>query len=93
MAEFKYEIVEKIAVLSESSKGWRKELNLISWNDRDPKYDIREWSPDGDKMGKGVTLTDEEVAILKEASIAERSEARNLPRFINTIELHRPKAF
>ncbi|KQM09914.1 MAG: YdbC family protein [Candidatus Methanomethylophilaceae archaeon] len=67
MAEFKYEIVEKIAVLSESSKGWRKELNLISWNDRDPKYDIREWSPDGDKMGKGVTLTDEEVAILKEA--------------------------
>ena len=67
MAEFKYDIVEKIAVLSESSKGWRKELNLISWNDRDPKYDIREWSPDGDKMGKGVTLTDEEVAILKEA--------------------------
>lgn len=67
MAEFKYEIVEKIAVLSESSKGWRKELNLISWNDRDPKYDIREWSPDGDKMGKGVTLTLEEVAILKEA--------------------------
>mgnify|MGYP000891219208 FL=1 len=48
MAEFKYEIVEKIAVLSESSKGWRKELNLISWNDRDPKYDIREWSPDGE---------------------------------------------
>ncbi len=67
MAEFKYEIVEKIAVLSESSKGWRKELNLISWNDRDPKYDIREWSPEGDKMGKGVTLTLEEVAILKEA--------------------------
>ncbi len=67
MAEFKYDIVEKIAVLSESSKGWRKELNLISWNDRDPKYDIREWSPDGDKMGKGVTLTLEEVAILKEA--------------------------
>ncbi|MDD4185063.1 MAG: PC4/YdbC family ssDNA-binding protein [Candidatus Methanomethylophilaceae archaeon] len=67
MAEFKYEIVEKIAVLSESSKGWRKELNLISWNDRDPKYDIREWSPDGDKMGKGVTLTLEEMAILKEA--------------------------
>lgn len=67
MAEFKYEIVEKIAVLSESSKGWRKELNLISWNDRDPKYDIREWSPEGDKMGKGVTLTLEEMAILKEA--------------------------
>jgi len=65
--EFKYEIVERIAVLSESSKGWTKELNLISWNDRDPKYDIREWSPDGEKMGKGITLSDEEVAILKSA--------------------------
>ena len=67
MPEIKYEIVEKIAVLSESSKGWTKELNLIKWNDRDPKYDIREWSPDGSKMGKGITLSDEEVAILKEA--------------------------
>jgi Uncharacterized protein conserved in bacteria len=65
--EFKYEIVEKIALLSESSKGWTKELNLISWNDRDPKYDIREWSPDGEKMGKGITLSDEEVSVLKKA--------------------------
>jgi hypothetical protein len=65
--EFKYEIVEKIAVLSESSKGWSKELNLISWNDREPKYDIREWSPDGEKMGKGITLSDEEVRVLKDA--------------------------
>ena len=65
MAEFKYDVVERIAVLSESSKGWKKELNLISWNDREPKYDIREWSPDGEKMGKGVTLSMEEVAILK----------------------------
>jgi hypothetical protein len=65
--EFKYEIVEKIAVLSESSKGWTKELNLISWNDREPKYDIREWSPDGEKMGKGITLSDEEMVILKSA--------------------------
>lgn len=67
MANITYEIVESIAVLSESSKGWTKELNLISWNDRDPKYDIREWSPDHEKMGKGVTLSDEEVAILKKA--------------------------
>ncbi|MDR3075402.1 MAG: YdbC family protein [Candidatus Methanoplasma sp.] len=65
--EFKYEIVEEIAVLSESSKGWTKELNLISWNERDPKYDIREWSPDREKMGKGITLSNEEVAILKSA--------------------------
>lgn len=67
MPEIVYEIVEKIAVLSESSKGWTKELNLISWNDRDPKYDIREWSPDHKKMGKGVTLSNEEAAILKKA--------------------------
>lgn len=67
MVEFKFEVTEKIAVLSESSKGWTKELNLISWNDREPKYDIREWSPDGSKMGKGITLTDEEVAVLKKA--------------------------
>ena len=67
MPEIKYEIVEKIAVLSESSKGWTKELNLIKWNDRDPKYDIREWSPDGSKMGKGITLSEEEVEVLKKA--------------------------
>ena len=67
MVEFKYEVVERIAVLSESSKGLTKELNLISWNDREPKYDIREWSPDGSKMGKGITLSDEEVAVLKKA--------------------------
>jgi hypothetical protein len=65
--EFKYEIVEKIAVLSESSKGWTKELNLIRWNDREPKYDIREWSPEGEKMGKGITLSIEEMEILKSA--------------------------
>ena len=65
--EIKYETVEKIAVLSESSKGWTKELNLIKWNDREPKFDIREWSPDGSKMGKGITLSDEEVAVLKKA--------------------------
>lgn len=67
MPEIVYEIVEQIAVLSESSKGWTKELNLISWNERDPKYDIREWSPDHAKMGKGVTLSPEEAAILKKA--------------------------
>ncbi len=66
MADIKYEIVKKIGVLSKSDSGWEKELNLISWNDRAPKYDIREWSPDGSKMGKGVTLTKEELAALRE---------------------------
>ena len=65
MADFKYEIIEEIGVLSENAKGWRKELNKISWNGGTPKYDIRDWAPDHEKMGKGVTLTDEEVAALK----------------------------
>ena len=65
MAEIKYEITKHIGVLSESAKGWKKELNLVSWNDREPKYDIREWSPEHEKMGKGVTLSEEEVAALK----------------------------
>lgn len=66
MAELKYEITEHIAVLSESAKGWTKELNLISWNGREPKYDIREWDPKHEKMGKGVTLSKEEMNKLKE---------------------------
>ena len=54
MSEIKYEIIKKIGVLSKSTSGWAKELNVISWNDRDPKYDLRDWSADGGKMGKGV---------------------------------------
>ncbi|PHJ37792.1 seryl-tRNA synthetase [Desulforamulus profundi] len=69
MAEFKYEIIKTLGVLSESSKGWRKELNLISWNDKPPKYDIREWSPDREKMGKGVTLSEEELKELKKVAV------------------------
>ncbi len=65
MAEIKYEITENFGVLSESNKGWNKELNLISWNDREPKYDIRDWSPDHEKMGKGVTLSKDELKELK----------------------------
>lgn len=66
MADIKFEITKHIGVLSEGSKGWRKELNLISWNERDPKYDIRDWSPGNEKMGKGVTLTADEIGVLKD---------------------------
>ena len=66
MSEFKFEIVEKIAVLGELSKGWTKELNKVSWNDKPAKYDIREWDPEHEKMGKGITLSDEEFQKLKE---------------------------
>ena len=65
MSDIKYEIVKKIGVLSTSASGWAKELNLISWNDREPKYDLRDWSADGSKMGKGVTLTKDELSALK----------------------------
>ena len=65
MADIKFEITEHIGTLSEGSKGWTKEINRVSWSDRDPKIDIREWSPDHTKMGKGLTLTDEEAQKLK----------------------------
>lgn len=64
MAEIKYDIVEEIGVLSETAKGWRKEINKISWNGAAAKYDIRTWGPDHGKMGKGITLTEEEAAAL-----------------------------
>lgn len=64
--DFSYEIVKTIGVLSTSPKGWTKELNLVSWNGREAKYDIREWSPDHDKMGKGVTLNATEIETLRD---------------------------
>lgn len=66
MSDIKFEIVKHIAVLS-SNKGWTKELNLVSWNGREAKYDIRDWSPKHDKMGKGITLSSEEMEELKKA--------------------------
>lgn len=65
MNEIKFEIIEQIGVLSENDKGWKKELNLISWNDREPKYDIRDWSENHEKMGKGITLSKDEIIEFK----------------------------
>ena len=65
MAELKYEITAQIGTLSERS-GWSKELNMIRWNDREPKFDIRDWSPDKAKMSKGITMTLEEVIALRD---------------------------
>ena len=64
MADIKYEIKEEIAVLSENAKGWKKELNLVSWNDGEPKYDIRDWGPAREKMGKGISLNAAELQAL-----------------------------
>lgn len=66
MADIKFEIKEEIGVIAESSKGWTKELNLISWNDKEAKYDLRDWSPAHEKMGKGVTLSKEELIKLRD---------------------------
>lgn len=64
--EFTFEIVKNLGVLSESTKGWKKELNIVSWNGGRPKYDIRDWSPEHDKMGKGITMNEEEIQLLKD---------------------------
>lgn len=66
MASFKFEIVERIGVISEKPSGWSKELNFVSFNEYEPKFDIREWSEDHSKMGKGVTFTLEELKELRE---------------------------
>ncbi len=69
MPEFTYEITEEYGVLSENARnarGWTKELNKVSWNGGKPKYDIRDWAPEHERMGKGVTLNEEEAAELKE---------------------------
>lgn len=64
MSDIKFEIKEELGILSESPKGWTKEINLISWNGAAPKYDIRDWAPNREKMGKGITLTAEEAESL-----------------------------
>jgi hypothetical protein len=66
MAEIKFEIKESVGAISTSPKGWNKELNLISWNGKEPKYDLRDWAPEHEKMGKGVTLNLEEIKALRD---------------------------
>ena len=65
MTELKYEIKKNIGIIGEGTKGWKKEVNLVSWNDRKPKLDIRDWDETHEKMGKGVTLNMSEVGELK----------------------------
>ncbi|KGF08578.1 Uncharacterized protein conserved in bacteria [Urinicoccus massiliensis] len=63
---FKYELLESLGVLSESASGWTKELNIVSYNDQEGKYDLRQWAPDHEKMAKGITLTKEELVALRD---------------------------
>jgi len=71
MAKVEFEIIKALGVLSEKNSGWTKELNLISWNKGTPKYDVREWSPDHLKIGKGITLDAAEAEILQTLLKAE----------------------
>lgn len=65
MADITFDVLEHLGTLSENPKGWTKELTMVSWNERKPKFDIREWSPNYTKMSKGVTFTVEELKELK----------------------------
>ncbi len=66
MTEFKYEIIDELGTVSQGNNGWKKEFNRVSWSGREPKYDIRDWTDNHEKMGRGVTLTKEELVKLHE---------------------------
>lgn len=74
MADITFEITKELGVISENPKGWTRELNMVSWNGHDPKFDIRDWSPDHTRMSKGVSLTEEEMTKLVELFNARDEE-------------------
>jgi hypothetical protein len=74
MPDITHDIHKNYGTLSEERNGWKKELNLVSWNGRSPKLDIRDWAPDHEKMGKGITLSKEEAAKLLELLTAVLEE-------------------
>ncbi len=65
MPEVKWDIRKNLGVIGEGGS-WKKEVNIIAWNDKAPKMDIRSWDAEHKKMSKGITLTKEEVKKLKE---------------------------
>lgn len=85
MAEFRYEIVEELGVISENRSGWTRELNLVSWNGGEPKYDLRDWAPEHEEMGKGISMTKDEVfellQLLEETLGDEEPEFDDDPSF------------
>lgn len=60
----KFEIINQIGVVSTSASGWNVELNRVSWNGNEPKYDLRSWASDHTKMGRGITLSEQELIAL-----------------------------
>ena len=74
VADITFEITKELGIISETSKGWTRELNMVSWNEREPKFDIRDWSPDHTRMSKGVSLTEDEMKKLIELFNARNEE-------------------
>lgn len=74
MADITFEITKELGVISNTSKGWTRELNMVSWNDHEAKYDIRDWSPDHTRMSKGISMTEEEMTKLVELFNARNEE-------------------
>lgn len=74
----KFEIIKHFGVISSEKSGWNKELNLVSWNGRNPKLDVRDWAPGHEKMGKGVTLSDAEAAQLAELLVFALAKEKEL---------------
>ncbi len=74
MAEITFKITKELGVISENQKGWTRELNMVSWNDHAPKYDVRDWSPDHTRMSKGISMTEEEMQKLVELFNARNEE-------------------
>ena len=66
MADITFTIHQHLGVIAETAKGWTRELNLVSWNEHEPKYDLRDWSPEHDRMSKGITLTKAEMSKLRD---------------------------
>jgi hypothetical protein len=66
MADISFDILKHYGVVSEEPNGWKKELNLVSWNGRQPKFDIRDWAPGHEKAGKGITLDRDEAQRLSD---------------------------
>jgi len=77
MNEIKFDIIKHYGVISSEKSGWQKELNSVSWNGRNPKLDIRDWAPEHDKMGKGITLTEEEAIKLAELLVLALAKPEN----------------
>lgn len=75
--EVTFEIVEEIGVIATHSTGWKKELNLVSWNGGQAKYDIRDWDPGHSRMSRGVTLKEQEMRQIVELLRRRRPHRRD----------------